>query len=290
MRCTSRDGTQIAYTRAGDGPPIILVDGALCHRQMGPNRKLAERLSKEFTVFTYDRRGRGKSGDSSQYAATREIEDLAALIDAAAAPVHLYGISSGGMLALDAATRLAGKVATLALYEVPFIVDDSRPPAPETYATQLTGLIADGRRGAAVKLFMRDVVGLPSVLVAAMPVFPGWSKNKACAHTLAYDAAIMGDTQRGHPLPTGRWASVTVPTLVASGAKSPAWMRTAAARLAAVLPDAQHRTLDGQTHSVNAGALAPVLAEFFTAADPARRPALRPIRRQTTTTAGAFRR
>ena len=167
------------------------------------------------------------------------------------------------MLALEAAKQLRGKVSRLALYEVPCVVDDSRAPAPETYAAQLDELIAAGRRAAAVKLFMSEVVGLPSMLVAALPVFPGWSKNKACAHTLAYDAAVMGDTQRGKPLPTGRWTSVTVPTLVADGGKSPAWMRNAATQLADALPNVRHRSLDGQAHNVKADALAPVLSEFL---------------------------
>jgi pimeloyl-ACP methyl ester carboxylesterase len=263
MRCTSRDGTQIAYTRAGDGPAVILVDGALCHRGQGPNRKLADRLSRQFTVFSYDRRGRGESGDTQPYAVERELEDLAAVIDAAGGSAHLYGISSGAMLALEAAERLPGKVSRLALYEVPSVVDDSRPPVPETYAAQLEALLAAGRRSAAVRLFMSAVVGLPSMLVAAMPLFPGWSKNKACAHTLAYDAAVMGDTQRGQPLPAGRWTSVTAPTLVVCGAKSPAWMRNASSQLAEVVPNARRRTLEGQRHYVKADAIAPVLREFL---------------------------
>jgi pimeloyl-ACP methyl ester carboxylesterase len=242
---------------------LILVDGALCDRGTGPNRALAERLRQEFSVVTYDRRGRGESGDVGPYAIDREIEDIAALIEAAGGPVSLYGISSGGLLALEAAKHLSGKVDRVAVYEIPFVVDDSRPAVSDQFPARLEELLAGGRRGAAVKLFMREVVRLPSPLVALMPLFPGWSKNKQVAHTLAYDVAIMGETQRGRPLSTGRWTSVTVPTLVASGAKSPAWVRNSAAHLAEVLPNAQHRTLAGQRHYVKPDALAPELSEFL---------------------------
>ncbi|MGH2712849.1 MAG: alpha/beta fold hydrolase [Thermoleophilaceae bacterium] len=266
MKRASTDGTMIGFDRRGNGPALILIDGALCHRASGPNRRLAERLSREFSVITYDRRGRGESGDTAPYTVSREVDDLAALIDAAGGSAHLYGISSGGALALEAAQRLPGKIDTVAAYEIPLVIDDSRPPVSESFGDELYGLIDSGRRGAAVKLFMREAVRLPGPLVAAMPLFPGWAKNKRHAPTLRYDFAIMGDTQRGKPLPAGRWQSVTAPTLVMSGGKSPAWVRTGAEQLAQALPNAQHRTLDGQRHYVKANAIGPVLTEFFTAA------------------------
>ena len=263
---TSRDGTPIGYSRDGSGPAVVLVDGALCHRAVGPNRRLAERLSRDLTVFTYDRRGRGESGDAAPYAVAREVEDLGALIDAAGGSAYVYGISSGGALAMEAAKRLPGKVAALALYEIPFVVDDTRPPVSKDFPGQLERFLAAGQRGAAVKLFMRDAVRLPSVLVAAMPLFVGgWKKNKAIAHTLPYDVAVMGDGQRGEAVPADRWRAVTVPTLVACGEKSPDWVRHAAAQLSQVLPNARHRTLAGQRHYVKPDAMAPVLVEFFAA-------------------------
>jgi pimeloyl-ACP methyl ester carboxylesterase len=274
MRCASKDGTTIAFEQHGSGPPIILIPGALCDRATGPNKALSKRLAEDFIVIVYDRRGRGESGDTQPYSVEREVEDIEALIDVAGGSALLYGISSGGALALDAAACLPDKVTQVAVYEIPFVVDDSRPPVPEKFSAQLDALLAAERRGAAVKLFMRAVVRLPSILVAAMPVFPGWAKSKAIAHTLAYDLAIMGETQRGEPLPSHRWASVTVPTLVAGGAKSPAWVRNAAARLAEVLPNAQHRLLPGQTHYVKADAIAPLLTEFLAGPTGATGPAL----------------
>jgi pimeloyl-ACP methyl ester carboxylesterase len=261
-RVSSSDGTEIAYTRVGNGVPLILVDGALCDRAMGPNTKLASHLSSRFTVFTYDRRGRGESGDRAPYGVDREIEDLEAVIEAAGGSAYVYGISSGGALALTAATRLPS-IKRLALYELPFVVDDSRPPIPSGWAAHLAEMAAAGRRADAVRYFLRDCVGVPRPVVALMRFMPAWPKLKALAHTLPYDARIVGDLGRGAPLPADRWAGATVPTLVVSGGKSAEWMQNAMRALGEVLPTAQYRTLPGQTHMVKPARLAPMLMEFF---------------------------
>ncbi|HEY3143550.1 MAG TPA: alpha/beta hydrolase [Acidimicrobiales bacterium] len=259
----SRDGTDIAFSQIGDGPPLVLIDSALCHRGVGPNRKLPDCLRDDFTVVTYDRRGRGESGDTTPYAVEREVEDIAGLIAAVGGSASLYGISSGGALALEAARLLPDLVERVAVYEIPFVVDASRPAAAPDLVDRLEQLVAAGRRGEAVKLFMREAVSLPSFLVRAMPFFPGWSANKALAHTLAYDVSIMGDGQQGRPLTGDRWSSLTVPVLVANGARSPDWVRAAAVQLAQVLPTASRRSLPGQRHYVKPDAIAPVLTEFF---------------------------
>ena len=261
----SADGTTIAYTRAGQGPPLILVDGALCSRSFGPMPKLADQLTPHFTVYTYDRRGRGESGDTGPYAADREVEDIEALVTLAGETVYLHGTSSGAALALDAAKRLPA-IGKLAVYEPPFIVDDTRPPMPDGFLARLNRLLADGRRGDVVKAFMR-LVGTPAIFTAVMPITPVWPKLKAVASTLPYDIAILQDHQRGIPFTAGEWAGVKVPTLVAVGGKSPAWMTNATRALADALPDASYRTLPGQNHMVKAQAIAPVLTEFFTSGD-----------------------
>jgi pimeloyl-ACP methyl ester carboxylesterase len=213
-------------------------------------------------VYTYDRRGRGESGDTQPYAVEREVEDIEALINHAGGEAHVFGISSGAALALEAANRgLAIK--RLVLYEAPFIVDDTRTPIPDDYLARLNALLAANRRGDAIKLFMK-LVGVPSFFIALMGLMPAWKKLKAIAHTLPYDITIVQDNQRGKPLPAGSWASATVPTLVVEGGKSPAWMRNAMRELADLLPNANLRTLEGQTHMVKAQKLAPVLQEFFT--------------------------
>ncbi|RZS29683.1 pimeloyl-ACP methyl ester carboxylesterase [Herbihabitans rhizosphaerae] len=257
----SSDGTTITYDKIGSGPPLILVDGALCYRASGPNGGLAAELADRFTVYTYDRRGRGESTDTAPFSREREIEDLAALIKEAGGSVHLYGISSGGALALEAVN--AGlAVEKLALYEIPFVVDSSRAPIPADYESRMESLLAQDKRADTVKWFMRAGVGLPGFVVAMMRFMPAWSKLKGVAHTLPYDVAFVAPFEHGQPLPADRWTS-SVPALVVCGGKSPAWMTAAMRQLAEVLPAATHRTLEGQTHIVKPAALAPVLAEFF---------------------------
>ena len=257
----SADGTTIAYSRTGEGPPVILVDGAMCYRDFGPATPLAKLLAPHFTVFTYDRRGRGESADTKPYAVEREIEDIEALIKEAGGSARVYAVSSGAPLALDAAARLGG-ITKLAVYEAPFIVDDSHPVRPDDYLETMDGLIAAGRRGDALTLFMRTV-GVPRIAIAMMRLMPTWSKLKAVAHTLPYDFRILGDTGSGRPLPTDRWSSVTVPTLVMDGGKSPTYMRNGMRSLAEILPDARYRTLEGQTHMLKSQAVTPVLVDFF---------------------------
>jgi pimeloyl-ACP methyl ester carboxylesterase len=258
----SGDGTSIAFERAGDGPPLILVDGALCYRGSGPARPLAARLVERFTVVTYDRRGRGDSGDTPPYAVEREVEDLAALVQEAGGSAYVYGVSSGAALALEAAHH-GVPITKLALYEAPFIVDDTRRPVTDGYVARVHELLAADRRGEAVTEFMK-LVDVPAVGIVAMRLMPAWSRLKAVAPTLAYDTALTEPLQRGRPLPADRWNGATMPTVVISGGNSPAWMRNANRALAAVLPDASHRTLDGQTHLVKPDAIAPVLTDFFT--------------------------
>ncbi len=257
---SAADGTEIAYTRAGSGPALVLVDGALCYRGSSPNDGIAKELAARFTVYTYDRRGRGESTDTGPYAVEREVEDIAALVKEAGGEAFLFGISSGAALALEAARGLP--VTKLALYEPPFVVDDTRARVPADYPARLDAALSDGKRGQAVKMFMTEGVGLSGAMVAMMRIMPFWAKLKRVAHTLPYDTAFVVEHQSGRPLPAA-WPEVKVPTLAVDGGKSPAWMRNGVASLAKVLPSAEYRTLPGQTHLVKAAALAPVLADFY---------------------------
>jgi pimeloyl-ACP methyl ester carboxylesterase len=263
---TSADGTTIAYETTGSGPPLIVVDGALGYRALGFSKKLAEELASRFTVYTYDRRGRGESGDTPPYAVEREVEDIAALIEAAGGSAHVYGISSGAALALEAANR-GLPIDRLALYEIPFVVDSSREPMDPNYRSNVERAIAEGKPGDAVKHFMR-LVGVPGPFIAVMRFMPMWPKLKASAHTLLYDKDVLGDTGSGKPLPADRTSGVTVPTLAVAGGKSPEWMRNSMVAVANAIPTPEYRTLDGQTHNVKAKVLAPVLAEFLGADKP----------------------
>jgi pimeloyl-ACP methyl ester carboxylesterase len=258
---TSRDGAPIAFTRAGEGPPLVLVDGAFCHRGMGPSSPLAALLARSYTVFTYDRRGRAESGDHPPYAVERELEDLETLIEDAGGSAYVWGISSGAALALEAARRAAG-ITKLALYEPPFIVDHSRTPIPADIASQLSDLVAVDRRDEAVRLFLRQM-GAPRVVIALMRRLPVWPKLRRVAHTLPYDMTIVAPYQRGATLPADRWENVAVPTLVMVGGKSPAWLHHGTQALVGLLPNASLRVVEGQTHNVKAKSLVLPLGEFF---------------------------
>jgi pimeloyl-ACP methyl ester carboxylesterase len=260
---TSADGTRIVYERTGEGPPLIIVDGALCYRGQGPSRPLAAELAADFTVYCYDRRGRGESGDSAEHALEREVEDLEALAKEAGGTPFLLGASSGAVLALEAASHGVG-AAKVAMYEPPVIVDDNHRPLPADWVPRLDAMIAEGRTGDAVGDFMR-FVDVPGFGIAIMRLLPVWSKLKSAAPSLRHDFAFMADLQRGRPLPKTRWSTATQPTLVADGGKSPTWMRNGCRSMSEVLPNATYQTLPGQTHIVKAKALAPVVREFLTA-------------------------
>ena len=256
----SKDGTAIAYEQLGSGPALILVDGAMCSRAFGPSPKLAPLLARHFTVYAYDRRGRGQSGDAGSYAPAREIEDIAALVEAAGGSASLLGLSSGGALSLEAAA--AGlPIRSVVAYEPPD-VDETGQRGGGEHLSRLNYLVALGRRRDAVKYFMRDMVGLPAPVVILMQLMPWvWRKLEAVAHTLPYDAAVMTEFR----IPRTRFASIGVPVLVMNGAKSDSRLREAARSIADAVPAARHQELAGQTHNVKPEVLAPAVVEFFTA-------------------------
>ena len=262
---TSKDGSRIAYDRHGSGLVVILVGGALGYRKFEKMEELAQLLAVRCTVINYDRRGRGDSTEVKPFAVEREIEDLQALIEAEGGSASLWGWSSGGALALRAAGAGIG-VERVSVYEVPFMVTpEAKRPTPD-YGERLDELVAAGDRSGAVKHFMRNAMGIPAPFVALMPLLPMWKGLKATAPTLPYDWAVLGKhTMYGAPLDPREWASVTMPTQVVYGAKSPAVLQEGSRALADVLLNAELRELEGISHNVKMEALTPVLAEFFTA-------------------------
>ncbi len=260
----SKDGTRIGYSVTGSGPALILIDGSLCYRDSGPARSFAKRLGERFTVYTYDRRGRGESGDTAPYAPEREVDDVRALIEAAGGPAYVFGQSSGAALALRAA-KAGLPIRRLAVYEAPFIVDDTHAPNPADMAEQERDLVAAGRRGDAVKLFMR-LVGVPAFGVTMMQLTPVFKKLAAIAHTLEYDFRILGDNGSGRPLPADAYAQMRTPTLVMAGGKSPAYMQNSNRQVAERVPGARFELVPGQTHLLKADAVAPFLYAFLTEA------------------------
>ena len=255
----SKDGTAIAFDLSGEGPAVILVDGALCYRGFGPMGPLAALLRRCFTVFSYDRRGRGESSDTPPYAIEREVEDVEALIQEAGGEAFVYGISSGAALALKAAAS-GLNIKKLAIYEPPFVIGkrDHRPP--EDSSAQLRELEASGRRGEAVEFFMTKMVGLPGEAVAPMRGTPVWTLLEATAPTLVYDATIMEENSWLLP----RWvSSVKIPTLAMVGGESPGPMHQAVQAVADAVRGAQLRILEGQTHEVAPEAMSAELEAFF---------------------------
>src|SRR5438477_5970842 len=261
---TSKDGTKIAFDKVGSGPAVILVNGAIVYRAFDPSMaQLAELLGQHFTVYNYDRRDRGDSGDTQPFAKEREIEDLQALVEDAGGKAMIFGISSGSVVSLDAAAVIPG-MTKVVVYEPALIVDDSRQPVPTNYTEHLTTLAAEGKRDEAVEYFLTQAVGIPTEYVGSMKQDQAmWSGVTGVAHTLAYDAAFVGDVMQGKPLPPDRWATVTVPVLVLDGGASDAWIHHGADTLANVLPHTSRHTLAGQTHMVDPNMLAPILIEFF---------------------------
>lgn len=269
---TSNDGTRIGYDRIGAGPAVILVNGALAYRDFWGHGPLAALLAGHFTVYTYDRRGRGESNDAAQESAEqefrapialeREIEDLDALIDEAGGSTFLYGDSSGGALVLEAAIRLGDKVRKIAMYEAPYNDDETGRQSWREYTKQLGEQLATDRWGDAVALFM-ELTGATPDQIGEVRQTPMWPIFEAVGHTLAYDhIALLGEDAS---VPTGRAAGVAVPALVMDGGASYPFMHDTALALVNAIPNAQHRTLEGQTHEVSPEVLAPVLIEFFKA-------------------------
>lgn len=262
---TSKDGTSIAFDQTGAGPTLILVGGAFEQRAMdSETAQLAASplLAQHFSVIHYDRRGRGDSTDTQPYTVECEIEDIEALILAGGESAFVFGISSGAALALEAALALGSKIKKLALYEPPYNDDAAARQAWINYRKQLKEVLAAGQQADAVGLFMM-LLGMPADDLAGMRQHPLWPLFEAVAPTLAYDAAALGDDAS---VPSGRAAGLSTPTLIMDGSATEwPFMHITALALAKAIPNAQHRTLEGQTHQVAAGVLAPILIEFFTA-------------------------
>ncbi|MCR8657709.1 alpha/beta fold hydrolase [Paenibacillus endoradicis] len=266
FKVTSKDGTQIAYDKVGQGPVLILVAGAFSYRKFPGQVQLASLLSEQFTVYNYDRRGRGDSGDALVYAIEREIEDLQAIIAEAGGSAYVWGLSSGAVLALQAAAS-GLNITKLALHEPPFVVDVADHKTPANFREQVTDLITIDRRADAIKYFMTKGMGAPSFIVSLMRMMPTvWSRLMAVAHTLPYDAALLDGYMDGKSLPTDMWSTVTMPTLILEGTESPASLRHGAKALADVLPNVRLLSKKGLGHTkkLNAKMISMELSAFFT--------------------------
>jgi pimeloyl-ACP methyl ester carboxylesterase len=259
MKATSADGTTIVYDQWGSGPLVVIVGGAFNDR--GTWAALAQALASDFTVVSYDRRGRGDSGDTEPYAVEREVEDLAAVI-AAASPdgtACAHGVSSGGALLLRAIAD-GTPVTKASVSEPPYRVEGA-PPAPRDYRRTLRRFIDAGDRGGAVEYFLTQAVGLPAEAVAQMKATPAWGYLQGLAHTLEYDAEALGDDGQG--LPGDLLAGISAPVLAVSSVSTAPWLAAAAAAVAHGVPQGHHLRLEGGFHEVPTPVLAPALAAFY---------------------------
>jgi pimeloyl-ACP methyl ester carboxylesterase len=250
----SADGTVIAYDRIGAGPALIVSLGAFCtrHTFVAPPE-----LRQRFTVITYDRRGRGDSGDTQPYAPQREYEDLAAVAAAAGPePAFVFGHSSGAAIALRA-TAAGAPVAAVAAYEAPFHNEDTPRPAVDP-AEHIRDLVGAGRQGEAVRFWMAEVVRMPADMVAQLERAPWAKAMEALTPTLPYDLAV---TDGG--VPAAELAKITAPVLVLGGANSPAWFRRSVADQTTAIPGARLQMLDGYDHNAPPAVLTPILTDFF---------------------------
>jgi pimeloyl-ACP methyl ester carboxylesterase len=252
----SADGTVIAFDQAGDGPVLIVSVGAFCTRRtfFAPPE-----LTREFTVVTFDRRGRGDSGDTEPFAAEREYEDLAAVAAATGSvPPFIFGHSSGAAIALRAVA--AGlPAAGIVAYEAPFQNGDAPQPSVDP-AAHIRELVGAGRNREAVLFWMRDVVRMPAQAVAGLADAPWVTGLEPLARTLPYDLAV---TAGG--VPAAELAKIAAPVLIIGGAGSPAWFRRSVAEQAAAVPGAQLLMLEDCDHNVPPEVITPILVSFCSA-------------------------
>ncbi|MGR3764143.1 alpha/beta fold hydrolase [Rossellomorea sp. NS-SX7] len=253
----SKDGTTLAYDVYGNGPSLIYITGASCHRSFKPIVRDAEIFATEFTVYNYDRRGRGDSGNTLPYTVEREIEDIEAMIDAAGGTAHLYGHSSGAVIALEAALRLGSKVKKVIMYDAPYVHDEKEKAEYKQLSKKIHKLLDNGKNGEAMLTFLKGI-GMPKVFVLLLPLLPGWRTTKALAPTLAYDITLTQDMP-----PVERATQISIPMQIIVGEKSPASINNVGRQLTKAIPNAKFVQLANQDHMVDGKTLLPILTSFF---------------------------
>jgi pimeloyl-ACP methyl ester carboxylesterase len=262
-KVTSKDGTSIDYSKVGNGPLLIIVTGASQFRGTDPSLgELAQLLADQFTVVTYDRRGRGKSGDTLPYAVEREIEDIAALIEANGGRASLLGYSSGATLAIEA--TVAGLPIDKAIaYEPPFVVEGSgRDPDRSGLVAKIDGALAAGDRREVARIFFVENVGIPPEAFEGMMASPFGETLLSIAPTLTYDTKIVDRAYPDQVWPE-RYRRNTVPVLLLDGDRTFPFLPFGVNALAKVLPNASRATLPGQDHGPAPQAIAPVIRDFL---------------------------
>jgi pimeloyl-ACP methyl ester carboxylesterase len=249
---TSADGTSIAYERSGSGPALVVATGAFCDRMSSV--PLAEHLGDRYTVYRFDRRGRGDSGDTPPWSVQREVEDLAAVAAASGEKPLVYGHSSGASLALESAAS-GVPMLKLAVYEPPYAPGEGT--ASET-ADRMASLCASGQPDEAAVLFLRNT-GMAGEQIEQMRTMPFWARMVSLAPQLAYDVRLGN----GGAVPVDRLGTIACPTLALAGELSAPWATDGAAAIAAAVPDGRFEIVAGQHHGVDQAVTAGFLRAFF---------------------------
>lgn len=253
---TSKDGTQITYDVTGSGPVLIYITGASCFRNFPPVLDDVKSFSKDYTVYNYDRRGRGDSSDTQPYSVEKEIEDIEALIEASSSKALLYVHSSGAVLALEAAHKLKN-IDKVIVYDAPYVTTETEKSAYKALADKVLTQLSFNNNKLAMKTFFSGI-GMPKLFVWFLPFFPGWKTMHQLAPTLAYDIALTKD-----PAPLERLKDIKIPILVLVGSKSPESIRVVGRQIAKAIPKAIFEKVDGQDHMVSAKVLLKRFNEFF---------------------------
>lgn len=253
----SKDGTTIAYDFSGAGPVLIYITGAICYRNFFPIREDVKTFSQKFTIYNYDRRGRGESGDTKPYTIQKEVDDIEAIIEAAGGKAFLYGHSSGAALALEAAFRLGKKVSKLAIYDAPYVEKEEAKAEYDRLNTQVKTLLKDGKNKQALSTFLKGI-GMPKFFIFLLPLMPGWKTMVRLAPTLLYDIELTKNLS-----PFKEIKKLQTPLCILVGEKSQSELQEVADQLSAAAPQATFIKVAKQDHMVSAKALLPIFTKFF---------------------------
>lgn len=253
----SKDGTVLAYNTYGAGPALVCITGAGTFRQFKPVVKEAKTFAKEFTVYSYDRRGRGDSGNTLPYSLDREIEDIEAIIDAAGGEAYIYGHSSGAVLALEAALRIEPKISKAIIHDASYVHDQTEKRSYAVLRSKVQSFIDAGENAGAMRAFLKGI-GLPKAFVYLLQFTPDWRMMTKLAPTLEYDMTLTSDIP-----PLDRLSAIKVPIQVVYGGKNPVGIEDVAEQLVRTIPNAALIRLDKQTHIVKPNVILPLLTKFF---------------------------
>lgn len=253
----SRDGTAIAFEKKGSGPPLIFITGAICHRKFQPIIDDTKILSKAFTVYNYDRRGRGDSGDTETYSVQSEVEDIEALIDSAGGSAYIYGHSSGAILAMETALKIPSKIKKIYIYDPPYVSNEKEYQEYQTTKEKIKTFLVEGKNSKAISEFLVSI-GMPKIFTFFLPLTPGWKRTVQLAPTLLYDITLTENQA-----PVKKLAEIKVPICIAYGEESPNELKIVSNLLNQTIQSSELQSFPKQDHMVDTKILLPKMIQYF---------------------------